>query len=224
MPFTSYGDLVTQVANHLNRANLNTHIVNLIDLGSRRIRREQEWDQRIYSMEPVGGPANGPLVITQQGQILPAGVRVIKSLWPDSGSDLRALDQATFDELRARAHGNLNSTGQPRLFAIVPSGDPSTAGPRLYLWPRPVGDFPIDFLYVHDEGDLSATNETALYAYAPDVYLFAALSESAPFLRHDERVPMWEQKYLRAITSLNTQPHKQSAGATLQRAKLRPIG
>jgi hypothetical protein len=224
MPFSAYGDLTTAVANFLNRANLATYIDTLIDLGNRRIRREQEWDQRIFSMEQSNGQPNGPLAITQQGQILPAGVRIIKTLWPTSGSHLEPLSQTSFDELRSRAASNADATGDPLMFAIVPAADPTLAGPRLFLWPAPSGAFSIDFLYVNDPGNISTTNITALYLYAPDVYLFAALSESAPFLKHDERVPMWEQKYQSALATLNGQPMKQASGATLQRAKLRPIG
>lgn len=224
MALDSYAGLATEVANFLNRANLATYIPTLIDLGNRRIRREQEWDQRIYSQEPVGGPANGPLAITVQGQILPAGVRIIKTLWPTAGSDLRPLEQTSFDELRTRAAVNLDATGTPRMFAIVPSGDPTIAGPRIYLWPAPSGAYSIDFLYVNDPGNIATGNVTALFSYAPDVYLFAALSESAPFLKHDERVQVWESKYLMALASLNGQPVRQASGATLQRAKLRPIG
>lgn len=223
MALTSFGDLQTEVANFLNRTGLSSYIDTFIELGSRRIRREQEWDLRIYSEELNGAQPNGPLVVSAQGQKLPAGVRVVRTLWPTDG-DLRPLDQTSFDELRTRAAGNDDATGTPRAFALVPASDPSVDGPRLYLWPRPAGDYEVDFLYVHDQGNLSTSNVTKLYTYAPDVYLFAALSESAPFLKHDERVPMWEAKYAAALASLNRQPLKQASGATLQRAKLRPIG
>lgn len=224
MAFTAYGDLVTEVANFLNRANLASYIPTLIDLGNRRIRREQEWDQRIFSMEQTNGQPNGSLAIVSQGQVLPAGVRIIKTLWPTAGSRLSPLNQTSFDELRTRAASNADATGDPQMFAIVPSGDPLLAGPRLYLWPRPSGTYTVDFLYVNDPGNLGTTNTTALYSYAPDVYLFAALAESAPFLKHDERVQMWETKYQSALATLNGQPMKQASGATLQRVKLRPIG
>jgi hypothetical protein len=224
MALASFGDLQSAVANWLNRSDIAVHIDTMIDLGSRRIRREQEWDQRIYSMELSNGVPNGALSVTQQGQILPAKVRIIKTLWPTAGTDMRPLEQTTFDELRTRAAGNFDATGTPRMFALVPTGDPSTAGPRLFLWPQPSGAYTIDFLYVNDPGDITAQNVTALFTYAPDVYIFAALAESAPFLKHDERVPMWERKYLVALASLNSEPMRQAAGATLQRAKLRPIG
>ena len=224
MAFQGYADLKSAVQDFLNRSDIPTSIDTLIDLGQRRVRREQEGDRRIYSYE--GAPVNGALPITQQGQVLPAGVRIIKSLWPTSGSDYRPLEQTTFDELRTRAGGNLDATGTPRLYAIVPVVDPSLAGPRLFLWPKPTtdGSYLIDFLYVIDQGNFTAQNIPALYTYAPDLYLYAALSESAPFLKHDERVPVWESKYGVALASVNGQPDKQATGAALQRPKLRPLG
>lgn len=225
MSFNNYSDLSTNVANFLNNPSLTSYLDLLIDLGNRRVRREQQGDQQIWSL--LGSPTpNGALQITSQGQQLPAGVRIIKSLWPTAGSNLKPLEETTFDELRTRAANNLDAQGTPQLYALVASVDPSVAGPRLYLWPQPVfdGSYTVDFLFVRDQGNISATNIPALYLYAPDVYLYAALSESAPFLKHDERVPVWEQKYGNALASLNAEPVKQTSGATMQRAKLRPIG
>ena len=42
-----------------------------------------------------------------------------------------------------------------------------------------------------------------LTEYAPDVLLYAALLEATPFLKNDERVPMWTGMYDRAAQALN---------------------
>lgn len=46
---------------------------------------------------------------------------------------------------------------------------------------------------------LSDSNTTnALLTEAPQLYLFAALAESAPYLANDERIAVWEAKYIAA--------------------------
>lgn len=53
---------------------------------------------------------------------------------------------------------------------------------------------------------LSIANQTNwLTDYAPDVLLYATLLEAAPYLKVDERIPVWLQLYERGLNSLNTQ-------------------
>ena len=49
--------------------------------------------------------------------------------------------------------------------------------------------------------DSVETNE--ILAKAPDLYLYGALSASAPWMLHDERVQMWESMYERALIGLS---------------------
>jgi hypothetical protein len=53
---------------------------------------------------------------------------------------------------------------------------------------------------------LSPQNQTNwLTDYAPDVLLYAILLEAVPFLKNDERIPVWESAYARGLASLNQQ-------------------
>lgn len=49
---------------------------------------------------------------------------------------------------------------------------------------------------------MSSTINSVFSAY-PEVYLFAALSESEPFIGRDQRVPMWESKYQQMLRLAN---------------------
>jgi len=44
-----------------------------------------------------------------------------------------------------------------------------------------------------------------LTEYAPDVLLYASLLEATPFLKDDERVPVWSEMYNRAAQALSGQ-------------------
>lgn len=53
---------------------------------------------------------------------------------------------------------------------------------------------------------LSPENQTNwLTDYAPDVLLYAILLEAVPFLKNDERIPVWESAYAWGLASFNQQ-------------------
>jgi hypothetical protein len=213
---TTIADLKAAVADWLNRSGLTGPIDNFLALGDARVRRDQRWDRRIYSVENGGAF----VAITGQGQALPAGVQIVRDVWPSTGSFLGALAQTSIAGLRDLANTNGDVAGIPRKFAILPAPDPTVAGARIFFWPAPPAGYAIDLIYVHDVGKLT-TPENRLFIYAPDVYLWAALAESAPYLKHDERVPLWEQKYGAALNALNTQADEAAHGASRAHVKLR---
>jgi len=47
---------------------------------------------------------------------------------------------------------------------------------------------------------------------APDLYLFGALSESAPYLQHDERLPMWEARLQAGVKALRISTERRLYG------------
>lgn len=51
---------------------------------------------------------------------------------------------------------------------------------------------------------MSSTINSVFSAY-PEVYLFAALSESEPFIGRDSRIPLWESKYQQYLQAANAQ-------------------
>jgi len=50
-----------------------------------------------------------------------------------------------------------------------------------------------------------ATPNNPLLVYAYDLYLYAALAESAPFIQDDERIPVWSGRYGKARDALNAE-------------------
>jgi len=43
---------------------------------------------------------------------------------------------------------------------------------------------------------------------APDVYLYGALMEMEPFLQNDQRIAVWSQGYMKAISDIQLQDDK----------------
>lgn len=60
----------------------------------------------------------------------------------------------------------------------------------------------------------------ALFSAAPDLFIFAALTESAPFFGQDTRIPLWNARYTGIRDTLNEQHHR--AAYSGGRIKIRP--
>jgi hypothetical protein len=55
---------------------------------------------------------------------------------------------------------------------------------------------------------------------APSIYLFAALSEAAPFISDDVRVQLWDTKYRADMTALQAQDDKATHSGSMLRVKI----
>jgi hypothetical protein len=70
--------------------------------------------------------------------------------------------------------------------------------------PTPDSSYPFEVMYYSTLKPIDDTTQTNwLTQYAPDLLLYACLLETAPFLKDDERIPVWQQMYDRALASLN---------------------
>lgn len=70
--------------------------------------------------------------------------------------------------------------------------------------PTPDDDYPIEILYYELPALLDDNNQTNwLTEYAPNLLLYATLLEATPFLKNDERIPVWTNMYQMAAQALN---------------------
>jgi hypothetical protein len=70
--------------------------------------------------------------------------------------------------------------------------------------PTPDQAYPFEVLVYQLLPLLDDTNQTNwLTDYAPQVLLYASLLEATPFLKNDERIPVWQQMYDRSAQALN---------------------
>lgn len=78
-----------------------------------------------------------------------------------------------------------------------------------YLAPTPDQAYPFEILY-YQIPDLLGPEEQMNWASlnVPDALLYACLVETAPYLKDDERVPIWKDYYQTAISAI-TQEDKQ---------------
>jgi len=72
--------------------------------------------------------------------------------------------------------------------------------------PTPSSAYPIEILYYELPVLLDDNTQTNwLTQYAPNLLLYATLLEAAPFLKNDERIPVWQTMYQSAAQALQSE-------------------
>lgn len=107
--------------------------------------------------------------------------------------------------------------------------DSATGSPKYYAdydynhWlvvPTPDADYPFEVVFHQIPQLLDESNQTNwITQYAPDVLLYAALLETAPFLKNDERIPTWQALYDRGLAALNAEDQARVVDQTVARSE-----
>jgi len=123
------------------------------------------------------------------------------------------LDVEAINEYKKKAEDLLNTDYIPTTYAI-------DAG-KLYIHPWPGTDDVVDIYYYEKVPFLSASvNSNTFTLKHPDLLLFAASLEAAPYMVEDERIPVWEAKYTTGVIASNVASPKIKMGSTPLRRKV----
>ena len=95
-----------------------------------------------------------------------------------------------------------NVSGQPIYVALF--------GTELELAPTPNEDFELEMIYRANIPPLASNSSNWLLELAPDLYLYGALLESAPYIKEDERLPVWATAFSTVLNDLNNLGARQS--------------
>jgi hypothetical protein len=72
--------------------------------------------------------------------------------------------------------------------------------------PTPDANYPWEIIYYQQPPLLDDTNQTNwLTDYAPNALLYRALLEATPFLKNDDRIPVWQAMYGQSMQAINVQ-------------------
>ena len=93
--------------------------------------------------------------------------------------------------------------------------DTQTGIPKFYCdynydnWlvaPTPASTYNFEVLYYERVQPLDSTNQTNWFTiYAPQALLYGSLLQAMPFLKNDERLPMWQAQYQAIMNTLKTE-------------------
>lgn len=85
----------------------------------------------------------------------------------------------------------------------------SFEGDSLVFFPKLPNGTAITGRYFKKFADIS-TALNALFTRHPDIFLYAALAESAPFLGESDRLQIWEGKYTDLVTAANEEERRRA--------------
>lgn len=111
------------------------------------------------------------------------------------------LELTSMDDMLQMREMNGNAGGRPTHY--------THAGNQLEVFPTPNAAYNVELLYfqkIPALGPSTATNW--LLTSHPDVYLYGALMQAAPYLESDQRLQIWAGLYGSAVNSLNAESKK----------------
>jgi hypothetical protein len=194
----NYGELATAVGDMTNRTDLGAYVPDFVVLAEARIRRSDV--ERTTDLE---------LTLAAAEVSLPVDFKRMNALYYQGGSRYGDIDLVPINRLAEYSRDGVS--GIPLAAAILQSGDTSY---KLRVSPAPdsATAYVVRAEYVQTFTPLDPANSAStnwiLTSY-PDVYLYGALCETAPFLKDDERLPMWDKRFTSALEELRIALHKQ---------------
>jgi hypothetical protein len=204
MALTTYTELKTSIGDWLNRSDLTTAIPDFISLAEAQIERTLRTRQMIVR-------ANASFD-AQYGAV-PSDFLETKSLKLTSTNPETPLQFLSIDALDNEMT-KYTASGKPKFFGVV--------GGQFRIVPTPDSNYTTELTYYAKLTKLSSSVASNwLLASSPDIYLYGALLQAAPYLQDDARIQTWATLYERALNDLQTADDRgaSSGGALLTRAK-----
>lgn len=199
MALATYTDLQAAVANWLHRDDLASSVPDFIALAEARLNKVLRTRQQVTTatLATVAGTAT---------VALPASWLEFESLrLVTPNVPIEHLPRGQFVD----AHPS-SDTGAPTHYVID--------GSNIVLGPKPDAIYSIEAVYFAAVPSLSGGTPTNwLLTEWPGLYLFAALSEAAPFIGQDARVAVWEQRYSAELAAaITADARARSSGSSLR--------
>lgn len=192
----TYNSLVNQVMSYLDRTDATTlgAVPGFIAQAEQRIARES----KNIGFEIYATGVFTPTIAVYQK---PANWR--RNITFNVGS---AVNSNVRNPVQLRSYEYLLSLWPDRTLTGLPLYYCDYGFNNYLIAPTPDVAYPFEYSFLALPTPLTPLQQTNwLTDFAPDVLLYATLLESIPFLKDDERVPVWESKYAAAISSLNGQ-------------------
>jgi hypothetical protein len=207
MALTTYTELKTSLADWLNRSDLTAVIPDFISLAEAQIERKLRTRQMIVRATAT--------IDTEYGAV-PGDFLETKSLKLNT-NPVTSLQFETVDALDVMKATRYLSSGKPQYFSIV--------GGQIRVLPVPDGSYTGELTYYAKLTKLSSTNASNwLLAQAPDVYLYGALLQAAPYLQDDARIQVWSGLYQAGLDELQIADDRGSTSGGALMARARTLG
>jgi hypothetical protein len=197
MSLTTYAGLQTTIADFLDRQDLTAAIPTFIALAETRISRDlSHWKQE----------KRVDTVFNERFELIPNDMIEALSLQHANGGRIVTMAATEMQERRGATE---NLAGKPTSVRL-------TAG-QFELYPTPDEAYSVSLLYLGRIPALSDDNtSTWLLLDAPDILLYGALGQSAPYLKDDARLTVWAALYQSAVDALNAESKSAKSIGTMR--------
>ncbi len=189
-----YTSLQTAVTEYLARdqdATLIARIPSFIQLAEAKFNRQLFVRQMEQRSTTVVNPASSePEFIS-----LPSDFQSMRRVRLSSVTGKPCLEFRSGTQMDEYRFATADIAAQPRYFTVF--------GGELELAPTPDAAYTIEMIYRQNVPPLATNSINWLLALAPDVYLYGALMESAPYIKEDERIQTWGTGLVGAVGDLN---------------------
>jgi hypothetical protein len=212
---SSYTDLQDNIAVELNRGSsaatsgIASSIPLFIQLAERAFRRDERF--RRIAIDTA-------FTFTTAGQTvaLPADFGQLKA-WTHNGPTWYGpIETIGFDRLGEFTR-DFGLTGVPQFAAI------DDANLLAYMAPVPDDAYETTLAYEMKISPLASAGSNWILSTHPDAYLYGSLIHTAPFLKDDERLPLWKMMYEEIANSVHEDTLRAQFSGTMRR-RFRPIG
>lgn len=208
MAITSYSTLQTTVGDWLNRSDLTTVIPDFITLAeaqfNRTLRHRKMVERATATLDTEYSAMPADWLESIRYQINTNPITVMEFVSPDQAALLK---------------GAYSTSGKPifysqigQQFQVIPAPDSGSAytGELTYYAKIPA---------------LSVSNTSNwLLVDSPDIYLYGALLQSAPYLQDDQRLNVWAAIYQRLIEDLKVSDERSRMATSSLRMRARSLG
>lgn len=206
MAITTYSELKSAVADFLNRDDLTSAIPNFIALAeatlNRRLRAPEMVTRATVTVDAEYENRPADWMETIRYQITTNPITVLEFVTPEE-----AIIQKT----------KFSTSGVPLFF--------STVGTQFQHVPAPDTSYTGELMYYARIAGLSDSNTSNwLLTANPDIYLYATLIQSAPYLKEDERISVWAGIYDRLMAEYDVAEQRAKTGSSRLVTRTRTFG
>jgi len=206
MAITTYSELKTAVADWLNRSDLTSAIPNFIALAEAQMNRQLRHSKMVVRADAT--------VDTSYFAVPADWMENIR--FQLNTNPVTPLLFVTPEQLLEDSQRYITG-GQPMFFTMV--------GRQFQVLPAPDTSYTGELLYYGKIPSLSDAAPTNwLLTEAADVYLYATLMQSAPYLKEDERTGIWAGLYQNLINDMKLADERARIGSSKLKPRIRSFG
>ncbi len=189
--YTSLQAAITEYLARDQDTTLTARIPTFIQLAEAKFNRQlfvRQMEQRSTAVVNTG--SSEPEFIS-----LPSDFQSMRRVRLSSVTGKPCLEFKSGTQMDEYRFATSNVAAQPRYFTVF--------GDEIELAPTPAAAYTVEMVYRQIIPPLASNGTNWLLMLAPDLYLYGALLESAPYIKEDGRIQTWGLGFTGALGDLN---------------------